>query len=259
MKNDCSTQQGRHSNVPVPRIAHGFLIVLLTVHHFSPAQISAQDALNTQNALKTVDSFRLFDKDGFSFDFSTTGAEGFSLMRVSVRPKDDAALVRYLEPAKKRRRLVLIREDSFWLLDTNMKSPLRISPRQLLFGQASAGDIARIGFGTTYDVVELRPSASGLLIALKAKKAAGATYDLVDLYTDKNYRPVEAACRGRNGNLIKTIKYEKYEIIGGKELLTGFSITDELSGEVEHVMLSNFDRAIPPTSAFTVQGLRFQK
>ena len=72
-------------------------------------------------------------------------------------------------------------------------------------------------------------------------------------------RPIEAACRGRSGALIKTIKYERYETVAGKELLTGFSIVDAVSGEIERVRLSNFDRSLPPDSAFAVQGLRFRK
>lgn len=221
---------------------------------------AAQGAEDDEAALARVDSYRAFAEPGFSFDFSSSGVEGESLMRVSVRTgSEDAALVRYLEPAKRRGRLVLVRGGSFWLLDRDMKSPIRISPRQLLFGQASAGDVSRIGFRSMYSVTGRSRKGGDIVLSLEAKSGAGATYDLVELRTDPGFRPIEASCRGRSGALIKTIRYLKYERVAGKELLAEFEILDEASGKIERVRLSNFDAATPPESAFAVQALRFQR
>jgi hypothetical protein len=223
-------------------------------------QASAQTRSDDRRALERIDSFRSFDEAGYSFDFSTQGSEGEGLMRVSVRLSgEEAALVRYLEPAKHRGRIVLVRGNSFWLLDSGMKKPLRISPRQLLLGQAAAGDITRISYALMYEIVGRTEARDGFVFDLAARKDAEATYDRVALRTDSSFRPIEAACRGRSGTLIKTIKYERYETVAGKELLTGFSIVDEASSEIERVRLSNFDRSVPPASAFAVQGLRFQE
>jgi hypothetical protein len=237
------------------RLAAAALAALAVV-----APAAAQGSEEGAAALAKADSYRAFSASGFSFDFSSSGVEGDSLMRVSVRTgAEDAALVRYLEPAKRRGRLVLVRGGSFWLLDKDMKSPIRISPRQLLFGQASAGDVSRIGFRSMYSVAGRNRSGGDIVLNLEAKSGAGATYDLVDLRTDSDYRPVEASCRGRSGALIKTIRYLKYERVSGKETLTEFEILDEASGKTERVRLSNFDAAIPPDSAFAVQALRFQR
>jgi hypothetical protein len=224
------------------------------------APAAAQGTEEDASALAKADSYRAFSESGFSFDFSSSGVEGESLMRVSVKiGAEDAALVRYLEPAKRRGRLVLVRGGSFWLLDKDMKSPIRISPRQLLFGQASAGDVSRIGFRSMYSVTGRSRSGDDIVLSLAARSGAGATYDLVELRTDSGYRPIEASCRGRSGALIKTIRYLKYERVAGKELLTEFEILDEASGKTERVRLSNFDAATPPESAFAVQALRFQR
>jgi len=241
---------------PRPAAAASIAALFLLIGTAAPAQAGQ----NGSDILAAVDSYRDYDAGGYSFDFATSGSEGSSLMRVSVRTEGDgAALVRYLEPAKDRGRLVLVRGNSFWLLDPGMKKSLRISPRQLIFGQASAGDITRISFGAMYDIAVKSDVPGGVILKLKAKKDAGATYDLVDLRTDEKGRPIEAACMGRSGALIKTISYEKFETIGGKELLTGFSIKDEASGDSERVRISGFDASLPPDSAFTVQGMRFQK
>jgi hypothetical protein len=236
-----------------------FLAAALSLCAAAPSA-RAQAAPEGVRALERIDSFRSFDGSGFSFDFATEGSEGSGLMRVSVRTKgEEAALVRCLEPAKRRGRLVLVRGDAFWILDAGMKKPLRISPRQLLLGQASAGDITRISYARMYEVVGESEAPGGLAFELAARKDAEATYDRVSLRVDSSLRPIEAACKGRSGALIKTIRYETYETIGGKELLTGFSIVDAASGEIERVRLSNFDRSVPPDSAFSVQGLRFRE
>ncbi len=233
-------------------------VAALTICLAAPIGARAESA--DAALLAEVDSYRSFDERGFSFDFATDGSEGSSLMRVSVQAtKGENALVRYLAPAKDKGKLVLVRGESFWILDLGMKKPLRISPRQLLFGQASAGDITRISYGTMYDIKGRTSAQGGFILNLAAKKGAGATYDLVDLRIDSSGRPIDAACKGRSGALIKTITYEKFENIEGKELLTAFSILDAVSGEIERVRISNFDRSLPPDSAFTVPGLRFQK
>jgi len=224
------------------------------------AAAQVQEADEYARALAKADSYRAYDEAGFSYDFASIGEEGSSLMRVSVRLSgEEAALVRYLEPAKRRGRLVLVRGNSFWLLDEDMKSPIRISPRQLLFGQASAGDVSRISFRSMYSVAGLSASGDGVVLHLAAKPGAGATYDLVDLSTDSDYRPIEAACKGHSGALLKTIRYERYQTVDGKELLAEFSIVDAVSGKTERARLSGFDRSMPPDSDFSVQALKFRR
>lgn len=230
----------------------------------APSLLAAQNAsiaLPDEAALEKIDSFRAYDETGFSYDFRTIGEDGqSSLMRVSIRLKgDDAALVRYIEPAKQRGQAVLVRGNAFWLYEPGMKNALRISPRQILFGQASAGDISRIGFSSMYAIMERGESDGIRSFKLKAKPGANATYELIDLFTDAEFRPVKALCKGKSGTLMKTISYEKYERIEGKELLTEYTLVDEINKKSELMRLSNFDRAVPPVSDFSVQALRFLK
>lgn len=226
----------------------------------SPALLSAQaaDPASTGDAaLAKADSFRAFNDTGFSYDFATKDDGGeTSLMRVSVRlGGDEAALVRYLEPSKQRGQAVLVRGNVFWLHQPGMKRALRISPRQILFGQASAGDISRISFRAMYSVASSGEAGGLTLLGLKAKPGANATYDFVDLYVDANCRPVKAICKGKSGTAMKTISYESYERIAGKELLTEFTLVDEIGKKRERMKLSNFDPSIPPAGDFSVQAL----
>lgn len=231
-------------------------------------QLAAQTAgaahalpLDSAALLEKADSFRAFNNTGFSYDLSTLDEEGAaSLMRVSVRLiEEEAALVRYMEPANQRGQIVLVRGDAFWLYEPGMASALRISPRQILFGQASAGDLSRISFAAMYDVAAREDAKDLILLKLKAKPNAGATYELVDLYIDALSRPVKALCKGKSGSLMKTIRYTKYEKLGGKTLLSEFVITDEISKRSERLSLSAFSAEMPPDAYFSVQALGFIK
>jgi outer membrane lipoprotein-sorting protein len=222
---------------------------------------NADIASPDDQALGKIDAFRAYDESGFSYDFRTIGDDGqSSLMRVSVRLEgENAALVRYREPAKQRGQAVLVRGNAFWLYEPGMKNALRISPRQILFGQASAGDVSRIDFHSMYAVMERGESEGLLTFKLKAKAGANATYDLIDLFTTADFRPVKAFCKGKSGTLMKTIRYGKYERIEGKELLTEYTLVDEINKKSELMRMSNFDHAVPPLSDFSIQALRFLK
>jgi outer membrane lipoprotein-sorting protein len=219
------------------------------------------EAPGSADILAAIDSFRSLGGSGYSCDFATIEDSGeASLMRVSVRLSgSEAALVKYLEPARQRGRVVLVRGNAFWLYEPGMKSAIRISPRQILFGQASAGDVSRISFRSTYELLSSEASEGGYRLRLKAKPGAGATYDLVDLRTGADYRPTRAECRGSSGTLMKTINYQGYETIGGRSLLTSFTIRDEVNGKSTRVRLGAFDPGIPPESTFSVQALKHYK
>ncbi len=218
------------------------------------ARLPAEESVE----LAKADSYRLFAEGGFSYDFWTEDAAGeTSLMRVSVRlDGEESALVRYLEPVGQRGRAVLVKGNTFWFFEPGMKTALRISPRQILFGQASAGDVSRINYRTMYAVSGSGEEDGKRVLKLTAKRGAGATYDAVDLVTDADYRPLEARCRGTSGTLMKTIRYEKYESIGGKTLLVEFTLLDEVRKEKQRVKLSRYSPELTPLSAFSVQALR---
>jgi outer membrane lipoprotein-sorting protein len=232
-------------------------ILALALMSAGAARLGAQESYAADMA--AIDAFRVYDESGFSYDMTAVEPGGkTSVMRVSVRLKGgEAALVRYREPASERGRAVLVRGNSFWLFEPGMKNALRISPRQILTGQASAGDISRISFSLMYQVVSASGGPEGMTYSLKAKAGAGATYDLVELSTGPGHRPLRAVCRGKNGTLMKTIEYGGTQVVGGKTLIVEFAISDEVEKKTQTMRFSNFDRSIPPDAEFSVQALRF--
>lgn len=219
----------------------------------------AESELDGKMILQKVDAYREYSTSGFSFDFGVTEQSGSkSLMRVSLETGNrDTSLVKYLEPKKYRRRVVLTIKNSFYVFDQGMMSPIRITPREMLFGQASAGDITRIAFSGMYSIESVAKNEGKYELRLKAIPDKGATYDLIDLTVNAaDCKPVQANCKGSSGTLMKTIAYEGFRTIEGKELLSGFTITDFSTGDSCKVVLDNFSNETYPSSSFTVEAIK---
>lgn len=222
--------------------------------------LAAQTGLDGATILRKADAYREFSKSGFSFDFRVTESNGErSLMRVFLDSAGrDTSLVKYLEPRKYRRRVVLTVKNSFFVYDQGMMSPIRITPREMLFGQASAGDITRIAFSGMYSIESIAEGEGAYELRLKAMPDKGATYDLIDLtVASADCKPVRALCRASSGTLMKTITYDGFTAIGGRELLSSFTITDSANGDSCKVVLGNFSDATYPSSSFTVAAIKY--
>lgn len=239
------------------KIMRTIAIVFALVIAIQP--LCAQVANEDSGILKKADSFREYSPNGFSFDFELTDDEGErSIMKIFLHATDrDMSIARYKEPKKYSRRVVLALKNTFYIYDEGMRSPIRVTPREMLFGQAAAGDIARIGFDGMYSLEATEASGENSVLRLKAIKGKGATYDLVELtIRSEDNRPVRALCKGASGKLMKTIEYERYDLVDGKTLLTGFSIIDEGSKKTSRILLSNFRGETLPDSSFSVNALQ---
>jgi hypothetical protein len=210
--------------------------------------------------LARVDAYREFSKTAFSFDFTITEENGSrSVMRVylDTNNRNNNSIAKYLEPRRYSRRVVLTLGNSFYIYDQGMLAPVRITPREMLFGQAAAGDITRISFSFSYSVEQAVLNGEQILLHLKALPDRDATYDLIDLAVSAaDYRPLRAECKGASGLVIKIIEYTGFERIGGRELLTAFTITDSATENMSVIGLGNFRADTLPPSSFSVEALK---
>lgn len=198
-----------------------------------------------QDLLK-VDSYRMVEPSGFSFDFhleeeSKTKKSEYT-MRVYVKDNSsNYAICKYLKPDKMKGRVILVDRKNFWYLDRGMKTPIRINSRQMLFGQASAGDITRIIFSDYYSLTSTTNEGEQLRLELKSIPKKGAVYSSIVLYVESGtYKPVFAECYAKSGKLLKNIEYTGFGIYKGNEVLTEMIISDADGRSVSRVSLLNF-------------------
>lgn len=103
---------------------------------------------------------------------------------------ENKSLIAFAEPASVRGRKMLMDGNIVYLLFPKTTNPIRLSPLQILMGEASNGDVVRTGFAQDYDVVSLdntqRSGTACYLFSLVVKESRkDATYKKVQLWVEK--------------------------------------------------------------------------
>jgi hypothetical protein len=119
-----------------------------------------------------------------------------------------------------------------WVQLPNTHRPLRITPIQRLMGEASNGDVARLGLSRDYTAESLGKEIVEGTACLKLKLTArsrGATYHKIMLFVrEKDLRTVKAEFFLLSGKHFKTAYYTEFKSFNGKTLLAEMTIIDEL-------------------------------
>jgi outer membrane lipoprotein-sorting protein len=140
-------------------------------------------------------------------------------------------LVKFLNADVKGQYLLMV-DDDMWIYMPNTRKPIRITPLQRLMGNASNGDVARTRYAQDYAAtIEREEVLSGTpcyVLDLRAKRE-GATYNRIEYWVAKGTnRPKRAEIYLTSGKHYKTIDFETYSEIYGRQLLTKMIITNRL-------------------------------
>ena len=211
--------------------------------------------------LAAADGFRLFSDKGFSFEYRLSDSIETSVMKVYLKDTDrSVVLCVYTGPANLAGRKVFMEGNTFWMLDKKMRDPIRISSRQMLFGQASAGDITRLSFSDGYTVIGETTEGNLAVPELQAKAGKETSYPRVRFEVRaSDSRPVRAYFFAATGTLMKTIYYDEYQTIGGKVLLVKFRMVNELNKEESVIELGKFEEKTLENRYFSREGMKALK
>lgn len=233
-----------------------FLLFALFAAALSAPFLGSEE--NYSERLKKADAYRLFQDKGFSFQYTLTDGGETSVMKVYLKGSDrSAVLCVYTDPAPLSGRKILVDGNTFWMIDKNMRDPIRISSRQMLFGQASAGDIARLSFSDHYFIESGALNGNSVILVLAAQKGAEVSYPKISLeLRADDSRPVKAELYAATGTLMKTIHYQKYGRVDGKVLLVAFKIVNALNNSESLVELSRFTTQTVNDRFFSREGMK---
>lgn len=110
------------------------------------------------------------------------------------------------------------------------RRPIRITPIQRLMGEASNGDVARVGFGDDYSAVlqgEAEIKGQACLKILLTSRKESSTYHKIIIYVRKtDWRPVQADFFLISGKHFKSAVYESFRPLDGRIILTQMTIFD---------------------------------
>ena len=128
---------------------------------------------------------------------------------------ENKSLIAFADPASVRGRKMLMDGTIVYLLFPKTTNPIRLSPLQILMGEASNGDVVRTGFSQDYDVASLgetqRDGIACYLFSLTVKESRkDATYKKVQLWVEKESLHVLSAEFSSGDRLLKQASYADY-------------------------------------------------
>ncbi|HYW86032.1 MAG TPA: outer membrane lipoprotein-sorting protein, partial [Spirochaetia bacterium] len=141
------------------------------------------------------------------------------------------SLIAFADPASVKGRKMLMDGNVVYLLFPKTSNPIRLSPLQVLMGQASNGDVVRTGFSQDYDVSSLAETDRNgtpcyqFTLAVKESRK-DASYRKVLLWVQKeSLRPAYAEFY-TGDKLLKQASYGDYRTALGKDLAFSVDIHD---------------------------------
>lgn len=179
--------------------------------------------INPSGVLKKVDEVRCPDEDFSvvvfvnSYKINKPAQSAVYEIKMSGREK---AIVRTLQPANERGRVILMRDNDYWFFFPEVSNPLRISANERFLGDVANGDIARINFFDDYNAKFLREESGNhkkYYVMELAAKDQKITYPKVILWVEQiKFWPLKAEFYAPNGRLLKTCSYENYKLLAGR-------------------------------------------
>jgi outer membrane lipoprotein-sorting protein len=151
------------------------------------------------------------------------------------------SLVSFADPASVKGRKLLMDGPVVYLLFPRTTNPIRLSPLQVLLGQASNGDVVRTAFSDDYDVNALteedRGGAPCYRFSLTVKPArTDVSYRQVTLWVDKDHLHPVYAEFSTGDKLLKQATYSDYRTALGREIPFSVDIHDADNPQKHTVM-----------------------
>ena len=165
-------------------------------------------------------------------------------------------LMSFQAPASKHGQKFLVDGDAVYVLFEHTSNPIRVSPLEVLTGQASDGDVIRT-FAADYNVVSMEQGTfedkPALHFSLTAREGGNtSSYKTVQLWIDPDsLRLVYAEFYAASGVLLKKAYYRDYQAILGKDVPATIDIFagDDAQKHTKMVFLK-FGRKVLPDTMF---------
>jgi outer membrane lipoprotein-sorting protein len=219
---------------------------------------------NPKELVERVDEVR-FPKGGFETEVKISSSkEGEPAeertYRVLARGADNS-IVQVLSPAADKGQSLLMKGRDLWLYVPDVSQPVRLSLSQRLTGQVANGDLARANFGADYEATFIKneeiEGVEHAVLELTAREKSVAYAKVMLWVNGKNAHPGKAEFYSVSGRLLKTVLYQNFKPLLGKNRPTKLVMIDAVKkGEqsvLEYASMKNKDL---PDRVFTKEYLR---
>jgi len=139
-----------------------------------------------------------------------------------VRARGDDALVETLEPPRQRGEVMLFNGRTIWFFKPGLHSPISLSAKQRLAGQASNGDIAATNYARDYTATSSVPEAVGDISATRLDlqaRGSDTTYERIRYWVSGAKLGVKAEFLAVSGKVYRVarFRYENRLELNGKK------------------------------------------
>ncbi len=189
---------------------------------------SASELLARSDADRTIPDMS-FEVQVISYDGPQTTDRSILWGNLKLGSDHNRVLLSFRRPASKYGQKFLVDGDAVYVLFEHSSNPIRVSPLEVLTGQASDGDVVRT-FASDYDIASMSEDTldgkPALHFALRARKGTDtSSYKTVQLWIDpRNLRLRYAEFYAASGVLLKKAYYKDYKTILGKDFPTTIDI-----------------------------------
>lgn len=241
-----------------------FIAIFLSASPAPSAFAESNDAELAQSILVKADQIR-FPRESFQVDVGITTTapdQSDELREYRVLSKgNENSVVMTTAPASERGQILLMKGRDLWVFMPDLSQPIRLSMSQRLTGQVANGDLARANFAGDYNASILRTDTIDgekyhVLELIGVDRSV--TYHKVLYWVQQsNFWPYRAEFYSLSNRLLKTARYENFQMILGKKRPTRLVMTDALrTGEESVLKYSEMKLRELPDKIFTKDYLK---
>lgn len=239
---------------------------LLTVLLLLPAALSlaSNDEELARNILEKSDQIR-FPRESFQVDVTIntiTSDQSGDFHKYQVLSKgNENSVVMTTEPASERGQILLMKGRDLWIFMPSVSQPVRLSLSQRLTGQVANGDLARANFSGDYNPTILRTDTIDgekyWVLELNGVDRSVTYHKVLYWVRQSNFWPYRAEFYSVSDRLLKTGRYENFQMMLGKQRPTRLIMEDALrQGEQSVLEYSAMKLRDLPDKVFTKDYLK---
>lgn len=248
----------------------GVVVLSALAIGMAPCVVAAQGPATSEteafarSIVAKADEIR-FPQEGFQVEVMivnrSDGQPGDARRYRVLSKGNENTIVMVTEPASERGQIMLLKGRDFWAFLPNVSQPVRLSLAQRLTGQVANGDLARANFTGDYNPVLLRKDeidGQGYYVLELVAVDRSVTYHRVLYWVhESSYRPLKAEFYSLSNRLLKTCRYERYRMLGGRQRPSRLVMEDALrKGEESVVDYDNLALRDLPDKVFTKDFLK---
>ena len=241
-----------------------FFLFAAALYGSLPAASGCYAEESAQSIVQQADAIR-FPQKSFQVDVAITsrsaGHDVDSYKYQLFSKGRDNTLVRTIEPASERGRILLMKEFDLWAYMPDISQPIRLSLAQRLSGQVANGDLARTNFSGDYTPRILRTEQvnkeSYYVLELTANDRRVTYHRIIYWVNKENHRPYKAEFYAVSGRMLKTFQYLDFNMMDGMARPARLMVKNALHpDEVSVLEYSNMHTRDFPDKVFTKDYLK---